>query len=413
MEFVNRQEELKTLEEYKHFSKSRLFSLVIYGQRRIGKTTLVKHFCNNKEHIYFFVYEHKSQKALLDEFEEELKRNKIIEPYSKIQNWDDFVEILFDKCKNKIIIFDEFQNFRQVNPAIYSVLQKKFDENKDNPIFFIFLSSVIGLIKTVFEDMKAPLYGRIKAKIKLDAMDYSNARKMMKALRYTKEEDFIEFYSLFGGIPKYYTAIEDFNLEKKPLLDVIEYFFLKQNAPFDYEILDILRQEFGGKKSTYYTILEAIATGHTKLNEISTYIGMNMTSIARYIDDLIFYYEFIERICPITENPKNSKRTIYRLKNPVMNFWFRYIHRHLTLFEGKNYKYIKEEISKDKNNFIGRATETIVTQYLRQLNKKNKLPLDFTHIGNWWHKDKEIDIVAFNSNANKIMFCEVKYRNKK
>jgi len=105
-------------------------------------------------------------------------------------------------------------------------------------------------------------------------------------------------------MPKYYVAIEDFELERKPLLDVITFFFLRENAPFGMEVLDILRQEFGKRKGTYYTILEAIATGHTKLNEIATYAGLNMTSITRYLSDLVDTYEVVERSVPVTEDRK-------------------------------------------------------------------------------------------------------------
>jgi hypothetical protein len=82
----------------------------------------------------------------------------------------------------------------------------------------------------------------------------------------------VEFFSIFGGIPKYYVAIEDFDLEGRSLMEVLTYLFLRENAPFGYEVLDVLRQEFGKKKGTYYTILEAIVIPGVKF---PTFSGLN------------------------------------------------------------------------------------------------------------------------------------------
>ncbi len=421
MQFIDRSSELQELESSYALSKKRLFSTVIYGMRRVGKTELVKEFVKNKDYIYFFVYDNKTSKALLNEFEEELKRRAIIDTLAGIDTWEKFIEVLFDRCRGRIIVFDEFQNFREIYPAFFSMLQRKFDENKNVPIHFIFLGSIIGLIKKTFEDMKAPLYGRIKTKIKLLPLSYMHAREMLNSLGYSKENETVEFYSIFGGMPKYYVAIEDFELERKPLLDIITFFFLRENAPFGREVLDILRQEFGKRKGTYYTILEAIATGHTKLNEIATYAGLNMTSITRYLGDLIDTYEIVERSVPVTEDIRKSRKGIYKIRNPVMVFWFRYIHRNLTLFEGKNFDELGILIKNDLPKYQGRRFEDISKEFLLELNRKDKLQFKFSSIGNWWgafrdeeeRKAQEIDIIAFSEKTKQILFCECKWQDLK
>jgi len=169
---------------------------------------------------------------------------------------------------------------------------------------------------------------------------------MLNILGHKKEADVVEFFSIFGGIPKYYVAIEDFELEGKPLMDVLTYLFLRENAPFGYEVLDVLRQEFGKRKGTYYTILEAIATGHTKLNEIATYAGRNMTSITRYLNDLTDKYEMVGRIVPVTEDPEKTRKGTYTIKNPVIAFWFRYIHRNITLLKEKTFRRSSKQLRK-------------------------------------------------------------------
>lgn len=388
--------------------------------RRVGKTELIKEFSKNKESIYFFVYDNKTSKALLSEYEDELKRNKIIDPLVRLETWENFVDILFEKCRGRIVIFDEFHNFREIYPTIFSVLQRKFDDNKDIPILMLFSGSIIGMTKRTFEDLKAPLYGRVKTKIKLAPLSYKDTRTMLNILGHKNESDVVEFFSIFGGIPKYYVAIEDFDLNGKPLMDVLTYLFLRENAPFGYEVLDVLRQEFGKKKGTYYTILEAIATGHTKLNEIATYAGRNMTSITRYLNDLTDKYEMVGRIVPVTEDPGKTRKGTYTINNPVIAFWFRYIHKNITLFEGKNFSEIIDIINKDLRSYEGKGFEIVGREFFTELNKISMLPFKFSKIGTWWgpyrvgeeKRIAEIDIVALNDQIKEILFIECKWQDK-
>ena len=168
MKFINRKKELNELEDYFKLSKNKLVPIMIYGQRQIGKTELIKRFIKNRDAFYFFVYNNKSRISLLKEFEEELKESGVIEKGLKLMDIKGFLDIIFSKMKNKIVVFDEFQNFNKISPEIFSMLQKKIDENKNFPLMLIFQGSIIGLMKKIFEDLKEPLYERIKVVQRLD-----------------------------------------------------------------------------------------------------------------------------------------------------------------------------------------------------------------------------------------------------
>lgn len=416
MKFVNRTTELQDLEEYFRLSRERLFPIIIYGQRRVGKTELIKRFYQGKKYLYFFVYEGKTKKALLTEFTEELKRAGIIEKEVHLKTFDEFIAILFKKCSGYIIVFDEAQFMRKIYPSFFSVLQRHCDENKETPIMFIFLGSIIGLMKKLFEDTKAPLYGRIKAKINLKPLSYADVRQMLTQLGYSSEEQFVEFFAVFGGVPKYYVAIEDFGLQKKHPYEIIENFLLKSNAPLADEVVSVLRQEFGSAKGYYYSILEAIATGHTKLSEISSYVGISQTSLTPFLSDLTEYYEMLSRKTPVTE--KKGKRGIYAVNNNFFRFWFRFIHRYRSEYEISNYPFISAVIRREWHQFVGSGFEQVVKETLEHLNRRMKLPFLFNKIGSWWgaYKDEsgerktaEIDIVGLNEQSREILFCECKW----
>ncbi|NOR85843.1 AAA family ATPase [archaeon] len=244
MIFINRETELLELENIAKLSEKRLFTTLIYGPRRVGKTELIKHASKSMHSLYFFVYEGKTKESLLKEFEMELKEKGYIDKDVGIKDFDSFIRLLFRVCENTRIIFDEVQYMKNVYPAFFSVLQREIDENQQKKMHFVFLGSIIGLIKKVFEDSKAPLYGRMKSSLNLKPLSYKNVRVFLKKLKYNNEEDFIKFYSVFGGFPKYYTAMHDFNLEGEDFEDVIKYLFFRDSAPLRNEAVFILRSEF-------------------------------------------------------------------------------------------------------------------------------------------------------------------------
>ncbi|MBI5036941.1 ATP-binding protein, partial [Candidatus Micrarchaeota archaeon] len=306
MNFINRENELRQLEEYHELSKKRLATIAISGLRRVGKTTLINEFMKNKKAVYFFVYESKTSTELLAEFTQELKNAKIVTELETLPSWHDFFRVLFERCKNRAIVFDEFQNFYAVDKTAYSIMQKNIDEHKETPMNLIVLGSLIGLFKKVFEDKKQPLYGRINAKINLKPFTLKNSAKAMQHLGCADPEKMLKTYALFGGYPKYYAAIEQFELANKNILQTIEYLFIQENAPLENEVLDILKQEFGKRSPLYYSILHAIATGKTKLNEIAAHCGSKESSITRHLLELEEKFELITSLKPLG-NKKNTR----------------------------------------------------------------------------------------------------------
>ncbi len=414
MKFIDRESELAELESLSALSKKRLFTTLVYGLRRVGKTELVKQAVKGKPHLYFFVYEGKTKESLLKEFEKELKDKGYVDEGVEIKDMDSFIRILFRECDGAHVIFDEVQFMRSIYPAFFSVMQKEIDENQHKRMHVIFLGSIVGLIKEVFEDAKSPLYGRIKSPINLKPLTYRHTSSLLKSLKYDSVEDFVRFHSVFGGFPKYYVAMEDFDLGGKSFDEVMRSLFFRENAPLRNEVLSILRQEFGAGKSYYYHILEAIATGHTKLSEIASYMGRNPTAITPFMDDLVNYYEIIERVSPATESDR--KRSVYAIRSPLFRFWFRYVYPNLSYFELGEYDYIMKDFELTSNSFFGRGFEAVCTEVLGEMNRKGALPFVFRKVGREWGKRPggvfEIDIAAINERTKDILFCECKWKEK-
>ena len=172
MKFINRENQVKFINETEILAKKKLFSLVIYGLRRVGKTRLILEVLKDND-IYLFVNKDKTSESLLKEYEEILKDKGILNEIEYLKSWDKFFETIFKRYKG-VIAFDEFQNFIQVDPSIFGILQKYIDLNENKKgLLLIFSGSTIGLIKKIFVNFKEPLYGRVKRKLFLKPLLFS------------------------------------------------------------------------------------------------------------------------------------------------------------------------------------------------------------------------------------------------
>lgn len=416
MKFVNRIKELNNFEKLYGLSKKKCFSTVLYGQRRIGKTKLVREFMKDKpKKLFFFVDDSKNSQLLLEEYVEILKNQNLLGNFEKINTWNEFVEFLFVKCEDYLIVFDEFQNFLSVDRSVFSIFQKNFDIYEDNKLLFIFLGSIIGLIKEVFENQKAPLYGRIKNSYHLKALNFKNSCVMLKNLGFKKFEEYVEFYSVFGGYPKYYVLLEDYDIKELNTLSIIEKFIFSENGILEKEIYNTLKLNFGNGKTNYYGIMDAISLGNNNLSNIANYVGLQVNSISFFINELVNFYDFIDREVPNSElDAKKSKKGIYKLKNNMMNFYFRYVHKNSSLIQSGNIKMVMEKIKIDFNKFVSFSFEDIVREFVLQRKEFSS----YSRVGREWGKFKglkgsnsfEIDVCAVNEKERKILFGEVKWK---
>ena len=271
-------------------------------------------------------------------------------------SWDKFFEICTTRNLPPLV-FDEFQNFIEVEPSVFGMLQKNIDLHENNHGLIIFAGSLIGLMKKMFQGSKEPLYGRIKRGNKINPLSLPSCFEIGKELNLKKEE-MLKLYSLFGGYPKYYAAIEDFDLKSRTALEIIDALFLCSGAPLEEEVNVILSQEFGGRSGVYYSILEAIAMGNNRLSSIASYLNVPATSITRQLNELKNHFELIE-----VEMPYCGKRGIYVIKHPLLEFWFSLIYKNFSDYASRNPVFINK-IKENLNSFYGRAFERVAREYL-------------------------------------------------
>jgi AAA+ ATPase superfamily predicted ATPase len=400
IKFYNRENELNLLERVK-----KPFFAIIYGRRRVGKTTLALKFCENKDFLYFFVNPKKSEAQLIDEYFNLLRVKLNLEEYIRPKNWEEFFNILFERYGG-VVIFDEFQWFLEINPQVPFILQKYLDVKKKLTV--IILGSVVGMMKKLFAEEASPLFKRADVVIKLEPFDFKTVFKILDEVGIKDMEEKLKFYMVFGGIPHYYSLISAYGI--KNFSDAIKSLILEINAPLKNEVEEIFRESFGKDYRTHFSILFAIGSGETKLEKISSLSSIKQTSIMPYIYDLKDLVEVIEE-----RKYFGKKKKYYVLKDNFFKFWFRYIYKNWGLLT-IDWRKVFEEIENDMNNYFGLLFEDFAREFLMELLRAGKF--SFTKIEkfvgyfreNGKRKKFEIDIACFDEKTDELTFFEVKWK---
>ncbi|MFH0875805.1 MAG: ATP-binding protein [archaeon] len=402
MKFINRKQEIKIIQECKELSKNKLYSLCIYGLRRIGKTRLILENLDEND-LYFFVNKDKSSLSLLSEYELILRNKKIITEYEKIAEWEQLIQILIARHTG-FIVFDEFQNFENVEPSIFGIIQKEFDLNENKKeLLWLFSGSSIGLIKKLFFDRSEPLYGRIKRKMQLKELNIHGVIEMCNKLEISSFSEILKLYFIFGGFPKYYVSIEDEKLNSTK--EIIDKFFLSTNAVLEEEVMGILAMEFGKRSGTYYNILGSLAQGNSKLSDLASSLSTKQTSLTRQIRELIDYFELIE-----IEKQCIGNKSLMKFKHPLVYFWFYFFFRQIS-----DYKIRKKEFIYhfwlNLNNFYSKRFESFCLDLSKWLFPEYKIARQWGKFkGEKGKNTYELDVVGINEEKKEILFGEVKWQ---
>ncbi len=405
--FVDRKEELNFLEG--KFKSRTSQMIILYGRRRIGKTELLKQFAKDKKHI-FFSADLSSEQEQLRQFTEAVyyeTKDEFLKT-QRFTSWESLLKYLFTRVSDKTpIIIDEFPYLCVSNPALPSILQKVWDsEFKKKPLFLILSGSYMSFMEREVLSGKSPLFGRRTGQILLKPLPFKEIRQFLSS--YSKT-DLVYVYSIVGGTPAYLEKFENvFTIEenvKRKILNKNEFLYGEPR----FLLMEELREP-----SLYFAILKAIASGRTKLNEISQDTGIGPAyKVNKYLT-VLRELGIVRRELPVTEEkPHKSRKSLYFIDDPFFRFWFRYVYPNLSYLEDGDINYVwSEKIAPDMDSFTGFVFEDICIMRIKELNLHNKLPFKADRIGRWWDRNTEIDVVAYNKKG-KYMFFECKWRRKK
>lgn len=406
--FIGREKELKELNELYKQDRFQLF--VLYGRRRVGKTTLLNEFCKGKDAV-FYSAEQSNDKLNLEKFSSlvfNFYNEANLQPFS---SWSNAFLYLNERQKKKrlIIVIDEFPYLVQKNRALLSEFQHLIDHQlRTGNLFIVLCGSYMGFMEKEVLGAKSPLFGRRTGQLHMKPFHYQTSMQFMDGF---DDEEKLMLYGAFGGTPLYLQLIQN----EHSLEENIKNNFLKNTSYLYEEPLLLLRQEVQ-EPGVYSAIIEAIAAGYTKANEISTKIGEDTAKCLKYIK-ILCELGIIYKETPFGEKD-SSRKTLYGISDLMFRFWYRYVFANRTLIEtGAGQAVWTKKILPDYSHYMGLVFEKVCIDYLSTQNASGNLPILFANIGRWWGTDSrtrsqvEIDIVA--SDGDDYIVGECKWRNEK
>lgn len=402
--FVDREQEMETLQN--EYSREGSALVILYGRRRVGKTTLISEFIKEKKALFFLATEESESqnRAVFKEKVAAFINNDLLRE-ADIKTWDTIFKSITDTHfdSKPVIVIDEFQYLGKANSAFPSIFQRIWEELlKDQSIMVILCGSLISMMESQTLAYSSPLYGRRTAQIRLKQIPFAYYHAFFRG---KSRKELIEMYAVTGGVPKY---IELFS-ESKDIYTSIESCVLNRSGYLYGEPHFLLQQEVS-EVGSYFSIMKAIAMGNSKLSAIATVLEMKATSLTKYLKTLIDL-DIVEREIPITEeNPEKSKKGMYKIKDNYLRFWFSFVYPNMSFIESGHSRIVMDKIRKGLvSNHIAFVYEDVCREKMWELNANDAWSFYFTKLGRYWDANTEIDIVAIEPEGKNLILGECKY----
>ncbi|MCD8347281.1 MAG: ATP-binding protein [Lachnospiraceae bacterium] len=416
--FIARETELASLNEL--YGRSGFRMTVLYGRRRIGKSTLIAEFIKDKRAIYYTATKVGRERNL------ELFSGQVVSVLDPAFEQASFPtkEAVFDFITQKmgtgplILVIDELPYWAEKDEALLSVLQKYIDTQwTDRNLMIILCGSTLSFMEKKVLSEKSPLFGRRTSQMKLEAFHYKDAALFVP--NYSLEEKAI-CYGITGGVAKYLSMLD----ETQSLDDNMKRLFFRTDGYLYDESRNLLTQEFSDV-TLINNVIEQVASGVNTVNGISQKVGESNSTIL-YCLDRLMEIDLIEKRKCITEE-KNKKKTQYVLKDHMFKFWYQFIPKAASVIEmGHGDLYYEKAVKPELHAFMGSVFEDMCRYYTLEQGILGAYGGFLTNVGTWWgtevisdsdnkkiRQTADIDVVAVSELDHTAIVGECKFKNEK
>lgn len=406
--FIGRERELKALE--KLYTSDKFEFAVIYGRRRVGKTALINQFIGDKKAIYFMGVESNAKQNLENFSKSIIEYSSGIDTETSFRSFQAALEYVFKLAEKErvILVIDEYPYVARSSKSLASTLQLLIDKYKDSSkLMLILCGSSMSYMEDHVLAYKAPLYGRRTAQLKILPFDFEETCHYFKRL---SNEDKALIYGIVGGTPQYLMQMNDsLSVEEN-----IKNTFLNPISFLYEEPINLLKQEVR-EPAIYTAIITAIATGASRMSEISNKVGEDTNVCSIYIRNLM-NLGIVQKETPYGE--KESRKSVYSIDDNMFRFWHRFVLENNSVIARGATDLVYKRIEPQLSDYMGKVFEDICKQYLWKQLLMGKCPVEFTSLGRWWGNNPiekcqaEIDIMG-EQDKDTALFAECKWTNEK
>ena len=415
MRFIGRKRELQALEHFYNTPEAGL--LILFGRRRVGKTSLVTHFLDSHPipaGFYWMATTHNAAYQLRD-FSQAILR---YDPRFKtapgadftFPDWEAAFHHLADAVSQfstpQVVVIDEFTYLVRNDPALTSLLQKLWDHRfaQTANLRLVLTGSLVGMMEREVISYQAPLYGRATSLLRLRPLPYA---ALMDLFADRPADERVAIYAATGGVPAYlnlFTRAKSFALALRQECLIPGSIMLGDPAIMLHEQLN--------EPQSFESVLSAIANGYHTWGDIAKMAGITETSLGHYLS-ILEELEIIERRDPVFASPAGRKGQYY-LKDHFLRFYYRFLVPHLSKIDRGYLDVAVEQISQELRAFIGTYVfEELCREWTLAAGMTGQLSFDPEVVGSYWRQYRgqsvQLDVVAGNQRLKKLLIGEVKW----
>jgi AAA+ ATPase superfamily predicted ATPase len=319
----------------------------------------------------------------------------------KYPDWESLFNMLNNRLTNPITLcLDEFPYLAKSAPQLPAIIQKLIDKG-DNRFHLIICGSSQQLMQGLIIDSTAPLYGRADLILRIKPMKIPYLQEVLKC---SAVEAVTEF-SVWGGVPRYWELRQQETL----FTDALKTHLFSSLGILIEEPLRLFIDDMRDTTQSY-TILALIGNGVHRMSEIAARLEKPSTSLAGPLDRLI-QLGYIERELPFGENPRNSKKSYYRISDPFMNFYFTYVLPNRSLIELDKGDVVMNQVVQRLSGYTSYWWEKLCRQAISGAEIEG---YTFGLAQSWWGNVTkteriEIDLIAESTDGKALLVGECKW----
>lgn len=399
MPFLNRKDEERRLRAALRAEPPVL--AVIYGRRRCGKSTILRRIAGPRD-IYFLAGQNDSalQRAALA-----AQIGRVIPGFDAAvyPTWEIVLRSFADRAPRRLsLLIDEFPYLAQTSPELPSVLQGFLESAGADRINLVLCGSSQRMMHGLVLDRTAPLYGRAREILKIRPLAAGWIREALE-LDGAKA---VEAYAVWGGVPRYWELARDY----RSLEAAVAALVLDRNGILHEEPLRLLLDDMrtAGQANSLLTV---IAAGCHRLSEIAGRMEKPAGTLTRPLANLIDL-GYVRRELPFGESAKTTKRTLYKLDDPFLQFHFRFVHAHRSMLELGLTHAVETVVKESMSSHVSDAWEALARESAPFVRPGG---IQWGAAARWWGpgtdgKPLELDVVAESMDRTSLLVGEAKWK---
>ena len=375
--------------------------IVVYGRRRCGKSRLLQEALRERRHAYYLAdlsAASMQRQALAVEAER-------VVPAFAAASYGDWAAVLdtwrMRAPRDAWLVLDELPYLVQVSPALPSIIQRIIDRPGERPLRLVVCGSSQRMMQGLVLDETAPLYGRAEEIVQVAPMP---PEALPGALQ-LDAEDSVVAYSVWGGLPRNWELAADYRSTSEALAALI----LDRNGVLHGEpsrlLLDDMRSAVQAN-----SLLGLIGAGCHRLSELASRVGQSATNLSRPLSRLIDL-GYVRREVPFGESTRSTRRSLYRLNDPFLLFWYRFVAPNRSRLERDLIDTVHAEVLARLPGHVAEVWEWLARRSVPHLATDG---VRWNLASRWWGRGAdghplEIDVVAESSDRRHLLLGEAKW----